>query len=251
MILEIDWGNTRFKWRLRNESVTLAAGAVDASDRAVIQSALIRCTRPAALFVASVRPSEDEQWLKDWTLKTWQLVPCFALAKPQQGGVRCGYSDPASLGPDRWVALLAAWHKMARPLILVQAGTALTVDLVDGAGQHLGGYIGPGWRLMHRSLSRDTARVRVATEPFPASGVLPGRSTASAVSSALEAMGLGLIRTAREQLVDQSPAIVLAGGDAERFHPHFPEATLWPDIVLDGLSLACAETGGGSAQQGQ
>lgn len=242
MILEIDWGNTRFKWRLRNESVTLAAGAVGASDRAAMQSELSRCGPPAALFVASVRPPEDEQWLKDWALDTWQLAPRFAQARPEQGGVRCGYADPASLGPDRWVALLAAWRKFTRPLIVVQAGTALTVDLVDGSGQHLGGYIGPGWRLMHRSLFRDTARVRVEAEPLPAPNLSPGGNTASAVTSALAAMGLGLIRVAQEQLIEQSPVMVLAGGDAERFHPHFPQATLWPDIVLDGLSAACAET---------
>lgn len=251
MILEIDWGNTRFKWRLRNESVTLAAGAVDASDRAAMQSELDRCARPTALFVVSVRPPEDEQWLKDWTVKTWRLAPRFALARPEQGGVRSGYADPAGLGPDRWVALLAAWQTLARPFVLVQAGTALTVDLVDGNGQHLGGYIGPGWRLMHRSLFRDTARVRVDAQPLPACEVSPGNSTASAVNSALAAMGLGLIRTAQEQLINQSPAIVLAGGDAERFRPHFPHATVWPDIVLDGLSLACADIDGDSGPRGR
>ncbi len=248
MILEIDWGNTRFKWRLRNESVTLAAGAVDASDRAALHSELTRCPQPAALFVASVRPAEDEQWLKAWALKVWQLTPCFAMPRLHQAGVRCGYSDPTSLGPDRWVALLAAWRREKRALILVQAGTALTVDLLDGSGQHLGGYIGPGWQLMRRSLLRDTARVRVSTESMVAPNVSPGRNTASAVDSALSAMALGLVRVALEQLNEPSPAIVLAGGNAERLHPYFPQAVLWPDIVLDGLSLACSEADGKSRE---
>ncbi|WP_347331066.1 type III pantothenate kinase [Marinimicrobium locisalis] len=245
MILEIDWGNTRFKWRLRNESGTLAAGAVDASDRAAVQSELVRCAQPAALFVASVRPVEDEKWLTEWADEAWQLTPCFAVPRLQQAGLRCGYTDPASLGPDRWVALLAAWRKEHRALVVVQAGTALTVDLIDGAGQHLGGYIGPGWRLMHHSLFRETARVRFDTGLGAKASVVPGRNTASAVESALVAMILGLIRTAREQLSDPSPAIVLAGGDAERLHSHLPRASLWPNIVLDGLSVACGEVEGG------
>lgn len=243
MILEIDWGNTRFKWRLRNESGTLAAGAIDASDRPALQAELTRCAQPTALFVSSVRPTDDEQWLKDWALEAWQLSPCFAVPRPHQAGVRCGYSDPASLGPDRWVALLAAWHRERRPLLVVQAGTALTVDLLDGSGLHLGGYIGPGWQLMRRSLFRDTARVRVSPGSMAASSVAPGRSTAAAVDSALSAMAVGLIRIAREQLNDPSPAIVLAGGNAERLHSHFPQALLWPDIVLDGLALACGKAG--------
>ncbi len=63
----------------------------------------------------------------------WQ-APQFAVSQPQQLGLTNSYSDPFRMGVDRWLAMLAAWHRVAGPLIVVDAGTALTVDIVDSSG---------------------------------------------------------------------------------------------------------------------
>lgn len=240
MILEIDWGNTRFKWRLRHESGTLAAsGAEGAADRQRQEQVLAQLARPDEVFVASVRQEPDEQWLMQWVSAHWHLAPCFARPQAELGGVRCGYTEPARLGVDRWLALLAAWRAEPRAALVVQAGTALTADLLDDTGTHLGGYIGPGWQLMRHSLLGGTARVESEAE-LPRLSAGPGRDTGAAVEAALSAMALGLIRSAMERMPGAAPSrLILSGGDAEVLHAAYPEAHLWPNIVLDGLALAC------------
>ena len=93
------------------------------------------------------------------------------LAAAQQCGVRSSYVDPAALGPDRWAALIGAWHLTGGACVVVNAGTTMTVDALNGEGVFLGGCIVPGAALMREALARDTANLalragaRVVSEP--------------------------------------------------------------------------------------
>jgi len=240
MILEIDLGNSRIKWRLRAESGRLAGGTLlDHSLASLAQNFACQGWRPDQVWVASVRPPEDNAALARQCRDLWQLNPLFAQTQPRTAGLVNAYVQHSQLGVDRWLALLAAHEVYSEPVLIVQAGTALTVDLLAPGGRHLGGYIGPGWHMMRWALSEQTARVRLP-EQAPSWDDQPGRSTEEAVKAALAAMARGLVDRAESYLTQEGgrPRLILGGGDGQRLAAVWAHATYWPELVLDGLSPA-------------
>ena len=71
-----------------------------------------------------------------------------------------GYRDPERLGVDRWLALIAARERSKQPTVIVDAGSACTIDLLDSEGRHLGGYILPGLTAMGEALVRGTHQIQ-------------------------------------------------------------------------------------------
>jgi type III pantothenate kinase len=155
----------------------------------------------------------------------------------EQLGVTNGYRDEGELGTDRWAALVAAHNAGAANQLVVNAGTALTVDALDAEGCFLGGLIVPGPALMRRSLGAGTAQLKRTEgmfDPFP-------RSTADAITSgAIQAAAGAIERTmaamARAGLAPQR--LVLSGGAAGELAPHLPmPPTVNDNLVLDGIAL--------------
>ena len=168
------------------------------------------------------------------------MLPEFAAATAELAGVTSGYEAPARLGVDRWLALVAAWNAARQAVVVVDLGTAATLDFVTADGRHLGGYIVPGLGLMAAALARDTAGVRVAGDLAPHLG--PGRNTAQAVRRGSTAMLLDFIEASVGRFADTgdgAPEVFLTGGDAEPLAGRLPFGVrVEPDLVLDGLALA-------------
>lgn len=243
MILEIDMGNTRLKWRLRNESVSVARGCMQADgDVSLLNEILDQFSQPIThVWIASVMDDMRNQAVAYFILKKLAIAPQFARATHEHMGVKNGYREPERLGVDRWLAALAAYQLIRGPCVVVDCGSAMTVDLIDSQGMHLGGYIAPGEAMMRSSLAVKTHGVQVAESTIVRS-VAPGRDTESAVSAAQAAMAIGLVRQAvRELTVDgAAPQLVLTGGDAAWLKPMYPDALIVVDLVLDGLALVFA-----------
>lgn len=239
MILEIDWGNTRIKWRMRDESGRLAGGAAAALDE--LASNLPPGRAPERVWVASVRAPDEEAALSQWARERWALTPRFARTRAQQGGVVNGYRQPERLGVDRWLALLALRRESSRPQAVVQAGTALTADLLDGDGRHRGGYIAPGWQSMRRALAGSTA-LGLSAPHSGGPGLAPGLGTEEAIEAGLSALCRGLLGTVQDRL-GESGRLVLSGGDAELLQVLCPRAELRSELVLDGLAVALEPEG--------
>lgn len=242
MILEIDVGNSRIKWRLRDDSGRLASG-FSARDQLEQLAEELRAlgARPARVWVACVLSDSYRQSLLEWSRRHWGLSAEFALSVRRAAGVTNAYRDADRLGVDRWLALLAAHARSPEPAVIVQVGTAVTVDLLGPAGVHLGGYIGPGWRLMREALQGRTAQVTVELAAPEQMQLTPGTSTEQAVEAALSAMLLGLVERAERRLQAPGsgpPRVLLSGGDARLLRESWPAAHWWPEIVLDGLQLA-------------
>jgi len=232
MILEIDIGNSRVKWR------TLAAGAVAARGHCARNTADWPGTLPqqgmAQVRVANVGGPEAAEQLTSWARARWGITPGYARSVRMLAGVVNGYREPERLGVDRWLALLTAWRELHGGAVVVSAGTALTVDILAADGQHNGGYIVPGLRLMRHALVSGTSGVRPAAETLPS--LAPGRSTTEAVLHGCMAMAVALIERARR---DVATPVVLSGGDAGALAPWLAGPVLQrPDLVLDGLGIA-------------
>jgi type III pantothenate kinase len=239
VILELDLGNTRGKWRIVRGDEVVARGAADIADWLAGRVPEV-WSGADRVRVASVR---------DAALDLALLAALRPLGAPVQqarsqaycAGVTNAYADVARLGVDRWLAMLSAYNEFRVPVLVAQAGSALTLDLVDGVGLHRGGYIIPGARLMAQALLGSTDRVRF--EPTTAlESLAPGAVTDACVHNGIALAMVGAVRLALQQARTSMGAVrlVVAGGDAEallRLMPGEPcEAR--PDLVLDGLRWA-------------
>lgn len=232
MILEIDIGNSRVKWRAVDTDGAIRHGHC-ARDTADWPGTLPQ-QGVTQVRVANVGGPEAAEQLTSWARARWGLTPGYARSMRMLAGVVNGYREPERLGVDRWLALLAAWRELHGGAVVVSAGTALTVDILAADGQHNGGYIVPGLRLMRDALISGTSGVRPAAEALVS--LAPGRSTTEAVLHGCMAMAVALIERARR---DVATPVVLSGGDAEALAPWLAGPVLRrPDLVLDGLGIA-------------
>ncbi|MEQ8802655.1 MAG: type III pantothenate kinase, partial [Haliea sp.] len=137
---------------------------------------------------------------------------------------------------------LGAWHRQTARLGVVDAGSALTIDLVGADGRHQGGYIIPGPSLMERALLLDTDRVRFAEEAVY--DLAPGTSTAEAVRHGIALAQAAAVRVAMEQAGEPRPTLYLCGGGAETLQRLLGGAGEWiPDLVFEGLEAMAAMQG--------
>lgn len=237
--LELDAGNTFIKWRLLDaEEGVLARGRWLTAEFSIEQ--LQDCGyRPEAVWLASVAGDGLNQLLTLGVESHWQVPLRRASTSVTAAGVRNSYADPSRMGVDRWLAMLAAWNRVGQSCWVVDCGSAITVDLLDAAGCHRGGYILPGLRLMQQSLLGNTAEVRVDRD-IEHYSVAPGRDTSSAVAHGANLLLLSLARQLREGIPGvASPARVLVtGGDGAQLLEMIPEAESCPDLVMDGLKWA-------------
>ena len=152
--------------------------------------------------------------------------------------------EPHRVGIDRLAGAAAAAlvKDPARPAIVVDCGTATTVNLVSAAGEFLGGAILPGPALMARALAEGTSRLpEVAALDHAPPPALPGRSTQAAIAAGI---GWG-IRGAVERIVAEAQRpfagaaqVILTGGSAGLVRDCLPSAVEQPDLVLAGIALA-------------
>lgn len=244
MLLELDCGNTLIKWRLMDREGRVRDRDM-APDLVELQLLLGGQEREIhACRLVSVRSAEETQVVMDQLTSWLKLHPMLAKGGLELGGVKNGYADYAKLGMDRWLALVAAYARHKRACVVIDLGTAITVDFVDAGGQHLGGYIAPGSKLLRSGLKRHTRLIRY-DEHLLGDLLLPkpGNNTAQAVEYGCDLMLAGFVREQRRiarQLLGDDMLIILTGGDAERMAEALPgECTVISDLVFEGLALAC------------
>jgi type III pantothenate kinase len=192
LILVIDAGNTRTKWGLFDEANTMhAQGAVLNDDIGASQAwdcPWHLCKKAVVSNVAGVTVGAQLQALFDSHTVASHLVKSTETAC----GLINGYEQPETLGSDRWLAMLAAWHTLQAPCVVVSAGTALTVDAIalennttENQAKFIGGLILPGLQLMQSNLAQNTAQIGLkqgSLQDFP-------RNTGDAVyTGAIRAM---------------------------------------------------------------
>ncbi len=238
LILECDLGNSRCHWRLRSGDTVRGRGEAALADG----FAALPVTEPVErILVASVAEPAVLERLREH-LAVLGVAPELARSQARAAGVTNAYGEHfASLGVDRWLAVVAAYQRVGGAALVLDAGSALTADLVDAAGRHLGGYIIPGQRLMQSSLLQETGSVRFAPESL-SSGLDFGASTAEAVGAGIFAAQVGAATLAigqADRRIATGFAILVTGGDGGRLLENLPRpAELVPDLVLDGLAWA-------------
>lgn len=242
-MLLIDIGNSRIKWawsdgrRLRDTGVRAHSGPADPSAFAFLE----KQASPDRLLVANVAGDAMEQALRTAVAACWPLQPELVRTAAAAAGLINGYHDPGQLGVDRWLAMQAAWLRKRAAVCVVDAGTAITVDLIEDSGRHQGGFIVPGLELMTAALGRGTVDITRRAGTGPARDEIPARDTGTAIRAGGLLALAGLVDRACALGGSGAPAVMLTGGDAARLLPLLdPGAELCPDLVLEGLQLVAA-----------
>ncbi len=241
MMLLVDAGNSRIKSALYGDGVLTPLEAV-ATKAAASPMAWRECPTPGEVRVSSVAGAGVDTKIAAWIRETWGVEPRFAAVHAHVAGVHTRYDPPRQLGVDRWLAAIAGFHIAAGAACVIDAGTALTVDIVDAAGHHLGGSISPGVNLMVDSLTRNTAHLRIDRVEWTR-GV--ATNTVAAISNGcIDAVAGGIERVRRrvDAMFAGSCTWFVTGGDAGMIiETCAGEFRHEPELVLHGLVLAMGD----------
>lgn len=233
-----DLGNTRLKLApLREDGrpgdvVALAHGA-DVADA-------LHAHLPARFDVAYVASVADDARRVRLLDALTRRVSRISLARTAARGlgVRIAYAEPAQLGVDRYLAMVAA-HARGGDALVCGVGTALTIDLLDREGVHHGGCIAPSPTLMREALTERAPHL-------PAHGGEPldfAASTRDGLASGCVGAAVALVadrlRAAQARL-GRRPALRLHGGGADALQALLPGAEMQPHLVLEGLAIWAA-----------
>ena len=167
----------------------------------------------------------------------------FAHAEKEGYGVTNSYRRPRRIGVDRWVAMVGARAEFRSALCVVDAGTAVTIDALNGDGVHLGGMIVPGLSMMADALHVNTSEIppaRKSAANSPTGMNAFANTTESAVQNgALTSISGSVERAVRlMRSVGYRPKVVLTGGDASRILKLLDANVLHrPNLVLEGLAF--------------
>lgn len=233
-MLLLDAGNSRCKWAYVENGAWVHHGAVDNGEIAILQQIFAGLPQPVRVIVSNVGGLVHEQELRQ-LCNLWPVSPEFVTARREACGVSNGYEEPSRLGSDRWAALIAAWRRVGQRCLVVNCGTATTVDALSERGEFIGGLILPGITLMRQSLSRGTAQLpdmQGQIRDFPC-------NTADAIHSGVLRATLGAIRLQYELLAGGGVAVcVLGGGAADQLQALLGMPLQRVDnLVLEGLQV--------------
>lgn len=240
MILELDCGNTQIKWRLVSEGSVVPAAIMRSNTLAEVLATLPITHRITRCRLASVRSSADTQEMVESLERQLGISVENVQVTAAEGRVRNGYDVPASLGVDRWLAMLAAFAICRGACVVVDLGTAVTVDFVGADGIHIGGYIVPGAALMYRQLLGGTSGVTLNLSCDEGES-LPGRNTSAAVRRGCRLMLRSFIASQIEYAIAHTGAettVFVTGGDRDLV-ADMPGVCVVEDLVFQGLACAC------------
>lgn len=238
-VLLLDLGNSRLKWALevdgeRRDGEPVAHSRLGLGDLSALLAAASAST---SAWLSSTAHSLTQALID--VIGPALGCPVHIHTSPKEGlGIRSAYDLPHTLGSDRFLAMAGARAQVDGPFLLVDAGTAMTVDFVDEGGQHLGGLIVPGPALMREALHRGTDGIRTGDAPRLREFA---RSTDDAVWSGGCLACVALIGHAWRHAsmgVGSEVSLLLSGGALPLLETHLslPHRRL-ANPVLDGLAL--------------
>jgi len=248
MLLAIDAGNSNItlavfdddelliQWRLKTDT-NRTGDEYGAELRNLFWLFRIDQTQLEGVVIASVVPALNPA-LEHVAEVYCTLRPVF-VDHTTRTGLKIVYDDPAQLGADRIVDAVAAVAKYGAPCIVVDFGTATTFNVINGAGEFVGGAISPGLMTCSEALFAKAAklpRVEFARPPK-----IIGSSTVTAMQSGLYHGYAGLVDALIARTIDElgeAPRVIATGGLAQLIAPASPSIQMVDDtLTLEGLRL--------------
>ena len=237
MYLLIDIGNTRIKWQYRDDETILNSDSMMVEDFMGINFSDLQSVKK--VLISNVNHAVVLDKIKD----SIAIFDCpIVEAKSQSNHVLINdYSDTITLGVDRWLTAIGAWKKHQKPLLVINAGTAITIDLIDLDSQEKphfkGGMILPGVAISLAILNDSTSLIDVKIGATK----YPSVNTTDAVRTGIFTSIQGAVNLVCTKLPATLP-ILLTGGDAVLIYEQADDEwksriKLEDDLIFEGLML--------------
>lgn len=233
-MLLIDAGNTRIKWAQLDNGKWINTGVFAQEQYTGDPWESVELKKIRQIWVSNVAGEK----VKNRVLQLGVEDTRFISARETQCGVTNGYSNAAQLGSDRWAALIAAWNMTGKKCLVVNCGTATTIDALSEQGKFLGGIILPGVELMQQSLAGATAKLQMGGGNYEK---FPLNTSDALYSGALQAT-CGAIERQKALLGAGEIPVILSGGAAQMIKPclNMPANNV-ENLVLQGLYIIAKE----------
>jgi type III pantothenate kinase len=243
LILAIDAGNSRVKWGWldaaapggpRWSSIASVSLIEFAASSDHVNPFSITHEAPDSIVISNVAGEGAQTLLVNWT-SIFDAEPLWLRGEAERCGVKSRYERPEQLGPDRWAALVAARGLHNGAALVVNAGTATTIEMLAADGTFLGGAILPGAELMRFVLHEHTGRLPMEEGLYRD---MP-RNTVDAIETGCRHAQAGAVermyRAFRE--IDGSPLCIVSGGAGRSLVDQLAMPRRYvQDLVLDGLA---------------
>jgi type III pantothenate kinase len=243
MRLVIDIGNSCLKWAISQDQTLNEQHRICYQQQDLVPAQIWQSLeKPEEIWIGSVAKPQVTDRIRDWLETHWQIEPVLVQSTSACCGVTNSYHHPQQLGVDRWLALIGAYHQLPQiPVLIVDCGTAMTIDALSVSGQHLGGLIVPGIHLMRQALMTKTfalADFQAVEKCYDHIPLLAYNTNDGITYGTLYAVAglLDYVMSHLEQQQGQSFALLLTGGHAPALFPLLSRPYQYmPYLVLQGL----------------
>lgn len=242
LLMTVLVGNSNVRWIRWNGDTPEAAGVIAVGElHAEAPSAAFTQGLSGAWVVAASVNAPAAERVGALCAAAGSACEWFGDARPIPLPLSPAMSDPDGIGIDRLVAAYAAWRLTNAPVIVVDVGTAITVNAVDARGEFVGGAIAIGPHLAAQALAGGTDQLPVA--PVTPTARALGRNTHEALAAGVSIGLAGLVRELvaaahRELGGDRCPVIATGGGLGRLTGLDGVIDRVEPDLALIGLRLA-------------
>lgn len=247
MLLVLDIGNTNtvigifdgdslaVHWRLSSADRTSDEAGI--LIQSLLDSRNFLKSDISGAIISSVVPRFEELWT--YAIKNYLDTVPFIVRHDMPLGIGVDIDNPDEVGADRLVNSVAAVAKYGYPLVTVDLGTAITLDVVSAEGAYIGGAIAPGLAVSMETLFSRTAKLPQITLTAPEHAI--GRNTKNAIQSGIVYGYVGLVDALVERIFDElgrRTPVVATGGHAEILAANSKSITaVEPWLTLDGLLI--------------
>ncbi len=239
----IDFGNSRCKWRHGDGNTWSDVNTyIYPTDQPVqhieAMLAMFALVQPCEVHVVSVLGESFDNKFKQSVYQLLSIDCLFYFSHVEKFGVTLSYKEPLSYGADRYAAIIAAHHSCRSAKIVIDSGTATTIDVVDRNGVHQGGLIIPGAKLMCSLLANNTAKISLPD--LQNSVQLLNTNTQDAVVSGSVLSlryGIRAIVDDIEREIKDDVTVFVSGGESELLQLSTMKCANRPNLVLEGLQI--------------
>ena len=241
MNLLLDIGNTSIAWAVHKTNKILQTGSFFYDAGKIEKSILNQLSSFAdatSVLVSSVLSQEKTIEITDLFQLKWNCMVWQAKTTSEFSGLKNSYKNPEQMGVDRWLNMIAARAEFNNHLILIDCGTAMTIDIVKVNGQHAGGFILPGLMMIQDTLISNTNRIKVDSNT---TGIIePANNTQDAISNGAMISLVASIENVFNRFIDNNEKTdcVITGGDASQVMRNLSINYVHrPMLIFDGLLM--------------
>ena len=244
-ILLMDIGNTRMKWGLLENKKLSEIGSLSIPDSRDFDLKPLFMSIPSdikSIVASSVLSRETQIKLAELISDHFKLVIEFIESKNRFSRLMSGYTNPSKLGTDRWAAMIGAHHEFGGNILVIDMGTAITIDYINVEGLHEGGQILPGLKSFFNILDQSTGSINTKiniSDIVTRDTKKWGKNTDDAIISGAVTAISSAINDAvfSSKIKGSSPCVILTGGDAIYFKDVFDHKVFYrPNLVIEGLA---------------